>query len=128
MPVGLPTLGRIFDVLGQPIDGKPAVPGDAEYAIHRAGARRSRSRAPKTEVFETGLKVIDLVAPFTRGGKTGVFGGAGVGKTVIILEMIQTMALEHAGVSVFAGVGERIARGHGLVAARCTRPASWTRW
>jgi len=114
VPVGAPTLGRVFNVLGQPIDGKAPVTGEAEYTIHRA-APSFEEQSTQTELFETGLKVIDLVAPFTRGGKTGVFGGAGVGKTVIIQEMIQTMALEHSGVSAFAGVGERSREGTALL-------------
>ncbi|MFN8423511.1 MAG: F0F1 ATP synthase subunit beta [Anaerolineae bacterium] len=110
VPVGPPTLGRIFNVLGKVLDPGDPVKADVMYPIHRA-APRFDEQSTKTEVFETGLKVIDLVAPFTRGGKTGVFGGAGVGKTVIIMEMIQTMALEHSGVSCFAGVGERSREG-----------------
>ena len=110
VPVGKATLGRIFNVLGHAIDpGEPVVP-DTMYPIHRP-APPFVDQSTQTEVFETGLKVIDLIAPFTRGGKTGVFGGAGVGKTVIIMEMIQTMALEHSGVSAFAGVGERSREG-----------------
>jgi len=110
VPVGEATLGRIFNVLGKAIDpGDPVVP-QTMYPIHRP-APSFDEQSTKTEVFETGLKVIDLVAPFTRGGKTGVFGGAGVGKTVVIMEMIQTMALEHSGVSAFAGVGERSREG-----------------
>ncbi|MFN2250677.1 MAG: F0F1 ATP synthase subunit beta [Anaerolineae bacterium] len=110
VPVGKATLGRIFDVLGRTVDSDAPVDADQHYSIHRT-APSFEEQSTKTEVFETGLKVIDLVAPFTRGGKTGVFGGAGVGKTVIIMEMIQTMALEHAGVSAFAGVGERSREG-----------------
>ncbi len=110
VPVGPPTLGRIFNVLGKALDPGDEVKADVLYPIHRP-APRFDEQSTKTEVFETGLKVIDLVAPFTRGGKTGVFGGAGVGKTVIIMEMIQTMALEHSGVSCFAGVGERSREG-----------------
>jgi len=110
VPVGAPTLGRIFNVLGKTVDPGPKVEAETFYSIHRP-APEFHEQSTKTEVFETGLKVIDLVAPFTRGGKTAVFGGAGVGKTVIIMEMIQTMALEHAGVSAFAGVGERSREG-----------------
>jgi F-type H+-transporting ATPase subunit beta len=110
VPVGESTLGRMLDVLGEPIDYDEPVLADERRPIHQP-APEFAEQATKTEVFETGLKVIDLVAPFTRGGKTGVFGGAGVGKTVIIMEMIQTMALEHAGVSCFAGVGERSREG-----------------
>ncbi len=110
VPVGEATLGRIFNVLGKTVDPGPPVVTDTMYSIHR-DAPSFAEQSTKTEVFETGLKVIDLIAPFTRGGKTGVFGGAGVGKTVIIMEMIQTMALEHSGVSAFAGVGERSREG-----------------
>ncbi|MCB9834398.1 MAG: F0F1 ATP synthase subunit beta [Planctomycetes bacterium] len=110
VPVGDVTRGRIFNVLGQAIDPGEPVHSDVMYPIHRS-APAFDEQSTQTEVFETGVKVIDLVAPFTRGGKTGVFGGAGVGKTVVIMEMIQTMALEHAGVSAFAGVGERSREG-----------------
>ncbi len=110
VPVGPVTLGRIFNVLGEPIDGKGAVEADVRYPIHRP-APEFEEQSTKTEVFETGLKVIDLVAPFTRGGKTGVFGGAGVGKTVIIMELIRSIATEHGGFSVFSGVGERTREG-----------------
>jgi F-type H+-transporting ATPase subunit beta len=110
VPVGDATLGRIFDVLGRPIDKGAPVQASDYYPIHRP-APEFAEQSTRTEVFETGVKVIDLVAPFTRGGKTGIFGGAGVGKTVIIMEMIQTMALEHSGVSAFAGVGERSREG-----------------
>ncbi len=110
VPVGPPTLGRIFDVLGRTIDPGEPVETEVRYPIHRE-APSFEEQATQTEVFETGVKVIDLIAPFTRGGKTGIFGGAGVGKTVIIMEMIQTMALEHSGVSAFAGVGERSREG-----------------
>jgi F-type H+/Na+-transporting ATPase subunit beta len=113
VPVGPGTMGRIFNVLGQAVDSDAPVVADTYYPIHRA-APAFDEQSTRVEVFETGLKVIDLVAPFTRGGKTGVFGGAGVGKTVIIMEMIQTMALEHAGVSVFGGVGERSREGTAL--------------
>ncbi len=114
VPVGAPTLGRVFDVLGHPIDGKGPVDSSVTLPIHR--------RAPKFEdmeteaaVFETGIKVIDLIAPFKRGGKVGVFGGAGVGKTVIIQELIRNIAAEHGGYSVFAGVGERSREGNDLI-------------
>ena len=114
VPVGPGTLGRLFNVLGRTLDSDAPVQADAMYSIHRE-APTFAEQSTKTEIFETGLKVIDLVAPFTRGGKTGVFGGAGVGKTVIIQEMIQTMAIEHSGVSAFAGVGERSREGTALV-------------
>jgi F-type H+-transporting ATPase subunit beta len=110
VPVGPVTLGRVFNVLGQPIDGKGPVQADTYYPIHRP-APSFEEQSTRVEVFETGLKVIDLIAPFTKGGKTGVFGGAGVGKTVIIMELIQSVATQHAGYSVFAGVGERTREG-----------------
>jgi len=110
VPVGPATLGRIFNVLGQPIDSKGPVESDVYYPIHRP-APEFDEQSTKTEVFETGLKVIDLVAPFTKGGKTGIFGGAGVGKTIIIQELIRSIATEHGGYSVFAGVGERTREG-----------------
>ena len=113
MPVGEATLGRLFNVLGQPIDGKGPVEADTYYPIHRSPPP-FEEQVTTPEFFETGLKVIDLVAPFTRGGKTGVFGGAGVGKTVIIYELIYTIAAQHGGVSVFAGVGERSREGNDL--------------
>jgi len=109
-PVGEGTLGRIFNVLGRPVDNKGPVAADAYYPIHRP-APSFEEQVTQVEVFETGLKVIDLIAPFTKGGKTGVFGGAGVGKTVIIMELIYTLAAEHGGYSVFAGVGERTREG-----------------
>lgn len=108
--VGEKTLGRIFNVLGRPIDGKPAVVSDVLYPIHRA-APLFADQSSKTEVFETGIKVIDLIAPFTKGGKMGIFGGAGTGKTIIITELIDSIAKEHSGLSVFAGVGERTREG-----------------
>jgi len=103
-------LGRIFNVLGQPVDGKAPVESQVKYPIHRK-APQFEEQSTRTEVFETGIKVIDLIAPFTKGGKTGVFGGAGVGKTVIIMELIRSIAAEHGGYSVFAGVGERTREG-----------------
>jgi F-type H+-transporting ATPase subunit beta len=110
VPVGPQTLGRIFNVLGQPIDLAGDVQAEAYYPIHRP-APPFEEQVTETQVFETGLKVIDLIAPFTKGGKTGIFGGAGVGKTVIIMELIRNIAVEHGGVSVFAGVGERTREG-----------------
>jgi F-type H+-transporting ATPase subunit beta len=115
VPVGEPSLGRIFNVLGRPIDSKGAVDTAVHYPIHR-DAPAFDEQATTTEVFETGLKVIDLIAPFTKGGKTGIFGGAGVGKTVIIMELIRSIATEHGGYSVFAGVGERTREGTQLYA------------
>ncbi|MGB9724038.1 MAG: F0F1 ATP synthase subunit beta [Chloroflexia bacterium] len=114
VPVGEETLGRLFDVLGNPIDEKGPVVTAERWPIHRP-APSFEDQVARTEIFETGLKVIDLVAPFTKGGKTGVFGGAGVGKTVIIQEMIYNNAEKHKGVSVFAGVGERSREGNDLL-------------
>ena len=114
VPVGEDCLGRIFNVLGEPIDGKGEIKTESRYSIHRP-APEFTEQSTKTEMFETGLKVIDLIAPFTKGGKTGIFGGAGVGKTVILMEMIRNMAAVHKGKSVFAGVGERTREGTGLV-------------
>jgi F-type H+-transporting ATPase subunit beta len=110
VPVGPATLGRIFNVLGIPVDQKGAVAADQRYPIHRPAPLFSE-QSTRTEVFETGIKVIDLIAPFTKGGKTGIFGGAGVGKTVIIQELIRSVATVHQGNSVFAGVGERSREG-----------------
>jgi F-type H+/Na+-transporting ATPase subunit beta len=110
VPVGPNTLGRIFNVLGRPVDGKGPVESDTTYAIHRP-APVFADQSTRVEVFETGLKVVDLIAPFTKGGKTGIFGGAGVGKTVIIMELIRSIATVHKGNSVFAGVGERTREG-----------------
>ncbi len=114
VPVGEQTLGRVFNVLGEPIDGKGALEGVERNPIHRA-APAFDEQSTVTEVFETGIKVIDLIAPFPRGGKVGIFGGAGVGKTVIIQELIRNVAAEHAGYSVFAGVGERSREGNDLL-------------
>ena len=114
VPVGETTLGRVFDVLGHPIDGKGPVKADTFLPIHR-GAPAFDQQSTEVEVFETGLKVIDLICPFKKGGKIGIFGGAGVGKTVIIQELIRNVAQEHAGVSVFAGVGERSREGNDLI-------------
>jgi F-type H+-transporting ATPase subunit beta len=110
VPVGLATLGRIFNVLGEPVDGLGEVKADTYYPIHRSAPPFSE-QSTRVEVFETGLKVVDLIAPFTKGGKTGIFGGAGVGKTVIIMELIRSIAAVHQGNSVFAGVGERTREG-----------------
>jgi F-type H+-transporting ATPase subunit beta len=110
VPVGNATLGRIFDVLGHPIDDKGPVEAEERYPIHRPAPHFSE-QSTRTEIFETGIKVIDLIAPFTKGGKTGIFGGAGVGKTVIIQELIRSVATVHQGNSVFAGVGERSREG-----------------
>jgi F-type H+-transporting ATPase subunit beta len=110
VPVGPKTLGRIFNVLGRAVDNGEQVVTEQRYPIHRA-APLFEDQSTKVEVFETGLKVIDLIAPFTKGGKTGIFGGAGVGKTVIIMELIRSIATVHQGNSVFAGVGERTREG-----------------
>ena len=110
VPVGPKTLGRIFNVLGLPIDEKGSVVADQCYPIHRPAPLFS-DQSTRTEIFETGIKVIDLIAPFTKGGKTGIFGGAGVGKTIVIQELIRSVAAVHQGNSVFAGVGERSREG-----------------
>jgi F-type H+-transporting ATPase subunit beta len=110
VPVGEKVLGRVLNVLGRPIDGKGDVNAGEHYPIHRK-APSFEEQSTTVDVFETGIKSIDLVAPFTKGGKTGVFGGAGVGKTVIIMELIRSVATEHEGNSVFAGVGERTREG-----------------
>jgi F-type H+-transporting ATPase subunit beta len=113
VPVGPNTLGRIFNVLGQPIDLKGDVEAATHYPIHRP-APLFVEQSTQTQIFETGMKVVDLIAPFTKGGKTGIFGGAGVGKTVIIQELIHNIAKFHSGYSVFAGVGERSREGNDL--------------
>jgi F-type H+-transporting ATPase subunit beta len=110
VPVGPETLGRVFNVLGRPVDSLGPVNARLHYPIHRL-APEFADQSTRVEVFETGLKVIDLIAPFTKGGKTGIFGGAGVGKTVIIMELIRSIATVHQGNSVFAGVGERTREG-----------------
>jgi len=110
VPVGDETLGRVFNVLGQPIDHKGDVEVSERYSIHRP-APTFEEQSRRVDVFETGIKVIDLIAPFTRGGKTGIFGGAGVGKTIIIQELIRSIASVHKGNSVFAGIGERTREG-----------------
>jgi F-type H+-transporting ATPase subunit beta len=114
VPVGAATLGRVFDVLGRPIDGKGKVKSDSMLPIHREPPAFDQMET-ESQLFETGIKVIDLIAPFKRGGKVGVFGGAGVGKTVIIQELIRNIAAEHGGYSVFAGVGERSREGNDLL-------------
>ena len=114
VPVGEATLGRVFDVTGRPVDGGPAVEVEKTYPIHRPPPELEE-QATSTEMFATGLKVVDLIAPFTRGGKTGVFGGAGVGKTVIIMELINNVAKSYGGYSVFCGVGERTREGTQLI-------------
>jgi F-type H+-transporting ATPase subunit beta len=114
VPVGEITLGRVFDVLGHPIDGKGEVKAEKYLPIHREPPAFDQMET-EAQVFETGIKVIDLIAPFRRGGKVGVFGGAGTGKTVIIQELIRNIAAEHGGYSVFAGVGERSREGNDLL-------------
>lgn len=114
VPVGAETLGRVFDVVGEPVDGKGPVEASAFYPIHRA-APAFTDQSITAEVFATGVKVIDLIAPFTRGGKTGVFGGAGVGKTIVIMEMINNIAVQYGGYSIFCGVGERTREGTQLI-------------
>jgi F-type H+-transporting ATPase subunit beta len=111
VPVGIGTLGRIMDVLGNPIDEAGAVKCDTTWEIHRA-APSYEDQASTTELLETGIKVIDLMCPFAKGGKVGLFGGAGVGKTVNMMELINNIATEHSGLSVFAGVGERTREGN----------------
>ncbi len=113
VPVGKETLGRIFNVLGEPIDDKEAPKTEKRYPIHRE-APSFTEQSKETEILETGIKVIDLICPISKGGKVGLFGGAGVGKTVIIQEFINNIAKEHGGYSVFAGVGERTREGNDL--------------
>ncbi len=113
VPVGEETLGRMFNVIGDPIDGKGAVKTTSRLPIHRAPPSISE-QSTETEILETGIKVIDLICTFSKGSKIGLFGGAGVGKTVIVMEMIRNIAREHAGYSVFAGVGERTREGTAL--------------
>jgi F-type H+/Na+-transporting ATPase subunit beta len=114
VPVGEAALGRILNVLGEPVDEAGDIAADVErWPIHREAPKFTQLE-PKTEIFETGIKVIDLIAPYVKGGKTGLFGGAGVGKTVIIMELINNIAMEHGGKSVFCGVGERTREGNDL--------------
>jgi F-type H+/Na+-transporting ATPase subunit beta len=113
VPVGKATLGRIFDVLGNPVDEKGDVDRSSTMPIHRAAPKLTELET-KPSVFETGIKVVDLLTPYRRGGKIGLFGGAGVGKTVIMMELINNIATNHGGVSVFAGVGERTREGNDL--------------
>jgi len=113
MPVGKEVLGRILNVIGQPVDEEGPVITKKLYPIHRA-APQFEDQSTETEMFETGIKVIDLLAPYPRGGKIGLFGGAGVGKTVIVMELINNVAQQHGGFSVFAGVGERTREGNDL--------------
>ena len=113
VPVGEATLGRVFNVLGEPIDGQGEVKAEERHPIHRP-APSFEELSPTDEILETGIKVIDLLAPYAKGGKIGLFGGAGVGKTVLIQELINNVAQEHGGISVFAGVGERTREGNDL--------------
>ncbi|MBR4754607.1 MAG: F0F1 ATP synthase subunit beta, partial [Lachnospiraceae bacterium] len=106
VPVGDKCLGRIFNLLGEPVDNEPAPEGVERWAIHRP-APSYEDQVPATEIFETGIKVVDLICPYAKGGKIGLFGGAGVGKTVLIMELINNVAKAHGGISVFTGVGER---------------------
>ena len=113
VPVGKPTLGRIFNVLGEPVDNLGPVETEQKLPIHRS-APAFTDLDTRLAIFETGIKVVDLLAPYRRGGKIGLFGGAGVGKTVLIMELINNIAKAHGGVSVFAGVGERTREGNDL--------------
>ena len=118
VPVGAPALGRILNVLGDPVDNGEPIPKDAlRWPIHRKRPDFVNLE-PKTEIFETGIKVVDLIAPFVKGGKIGLFGGAGVGKTVVIMELINNVAKGHGGKSVFCGVGERTREGNDLYLER----------
>ena len=114
VPVGDQCLGRVFNLLGEPVDAKPAPTPDAYWPIHRPAPSYEEQQST-TEILETGIKVVDLICPYAKGGKIGLFGGAGVGKTVLIQEMIQRVAQNHGGVSVFAGVGERTREGNDLI-------------
>lgn len=113
VPVGKETLGRIFNVLGEPVDNKPQVTTTERLPIHRPAPSFEEQEAAN-EILETGIKVVDLIAPYAKGGKIGLFGGAGVGKTVLIMELINNIAKEHGGISVFSGVGERTREGNDL--------------
>ncbi|MFZ5592011.1 MAG: F0F1 ATP synthase subunit beta, partial [Bacillota bacterium] len=113
VPVGRAVLGRLVDVLGEPIDEKGEIVSDKYYPIHRP-APALVDQSTRAEQLETGIKVIDLLVPFLKGGKIGMFGGAGVGKTVIVMELINNIAKQHGGISVFAGVGERTREGNDL--------------
>ncbi len=113
VPVGDQCLGRIFNLLGEPVDNQPAPEGVERWAIHRP-APAYEDQVPATEIFETGIKVVDLICPYAKGGKIGLFGGAGVGKTVLIMELINNVAKAHGGISVFTGVGERTREGNDL--------------
>ena len=113
VPVGESCLGRVFNLLGDPIDNGPAPEAQEHWPIHRS-APAFDEQEPATEILETGIKVIDLICPYAKGGKIGLFGGAGVGKTVLIMELINNVAKQHGGISVFTGVGERTREGNDL--------------
>ncbi len=113
VPVGPETLSRIMNIIGEPVDEKGPINAKKRYSIHRESPSLEQIE-PATEIFETGIKVVDLLCPYSRGGKVGLFGGAGVGKTVLIMELIRNIAMEHGGYSVFAGVGERTREGNDL--------------
>jgi F-type H+-transporting ATPase subunit beta len=113
VPVGRATLGRVMNVLGKPVDQLGPIESPTHYAIHRP-APPLEDQSTGLEMFETGIKVVDLMEPYVKGGKIGLFGGAGVGKTVLILELIHNVAMQHGGLSVFAGVGERTREGNDL--------------
>ena len=113
VPVGDQCLGRIFNLLGEPVDNQPAPEVKERWPIHRP-APSFEDQTPATEIFETGIKVVDLICPYAKGGKIGLFGGAGVGKTVLIMELINNVAKAHGGISVFTGVGERTREGNDL--------------
>ena len=114
VPVGDKTLGRLFNVLGDTVDDGPSLEGEQKWVIHRDPPDFEHQK-PAVEILETGIKVIDLLAPYAKGGKIGLFGGAGVGKTVLIQELIQNIATEHGGYSIFTGVGERSREGNDLM-------------
>src|ERR1700687_1561072 len=118
VPVGEAVLGRLFNVTGDPVDNRGPVKFEKRYPIHRP-APALTEQDTKVQILETGIKVIDLVCPFSKGGKVGAFGGAGVGKTVVIMELINNIAKLHGGVSVFAGVGERTREGNDLYHEMC---------
>ena len=113
VPVGEECLGRVFNLLGDPVDNQPAPDAKERWAIHRP-APSFEDQIPATEILETGIKVVDLICPYAKGGKIGLFGGAGVGKTVLIMELIHNIATAHGGISVFTGVGERTREGNDL--------------
>jgi F-type H+-transporting ATPase subunit beta len=114
MPVGEASLGRVLNVVGSPVDGLGPVSQEKMMPIHRPAPKFTEQDVDHVNVLETGVKVIDLLVPFPRGGKMGMFGGAGVGKTVIMMEMVNNIAMQHGGISVFAGVGERTREGNDL--------------